>query len=146
MKSNNSKSDYHCWNFIKDEEVPYPSLNIIVRNFKNKNFLAIETKIDTGFNGVVGLTSNQLSELNIKSEGSTVVKTAGGERIVKFFKIQFSIPNTQFTDIKGVGIETPRSVIGRSILNLASWLYDGIHQEWCLIENVKRRSTTIFKN
>lgn len=129
--SNNN--NYKCWNFSEQEEVSYPILIINIRNSATKKNLEIITKVDTGFNGVIGLTKEQIEELKLESEGATVIRTASGRKAMKFYKIEFEIPGTEFEELRGIGIETPRAILGRTVLNLANWLYDGKNKQWCLL-------------
>ena len=84
----------------------------------------VDLKVDTGFNGVIGLTQTYINDLQLQDRGTTRVISAMGQGTLEFYEIEFSIPNTTFTELKAIAIKTPRSLIGRTILNLGSWLYD----------------------
>ena len=97
----------------------------------NDHMLIEKFKVDTGFNGVLGLSEDVIQKLQLESAGTTTVKTAGGERYVKYFKLELNIPNTNFGQLQGFCVQTPRLVVGRAVLNLGNWVYYGKKQELC---------------
>lgn len=131
--SSNDTSDYLCWDFSSAEEVSYPIIPVHVLNSKNNLSIRLEAKVDTGFNGVIGLTEDQINELQLQSRGSTMIRSAIGMKSLEFYELEFSIPGSNFSRLRGICIQTPRSLVGRTVLHLGSWLYDGKAEKWCLI-------------
>ena len=130
---NNYGSDSTCWSFSKDDQVPFPIIQGIIANTKTNNTLTIELKVDTGFNGVLGLAESAIKELQLTAGGHSMVRSATGEKRLEYYEVNLSIPKTPFWNMKAIAFKTPRPIIGRMLLNFGSWLYDGKNNNWCLL-------------
>ena len=126
-------SNAHCWEFATNESVPYPIVSMVIINPVTSVTHHIEAKVDTGFNGVIGLTPDQIQNLNLESEGMTTVQTASGTTSLSYFKAIFSIQDTSLMNLQGIILQTSRTLIGRTVLNLGSWYYHGVKQKWCFV-------------
>ncbi len=121
----------YCWSFSHEDAYPYPVMPIQVQNPVNNQILKKKFKVDTGFNGVLGLSEEIIGIIQLEPAGTTTVRTAGGEQYLKYFKLEFIIPNTNLGQIQGFCIQTPRPIVGRAVLNLGNWIYYGKKQELC---------------
>lgn len=130
----NHYAELTCWDFSAIENEAFPRMIIEAQNPATGTILALSSKVDTGFNGVLGFTRNEIDNLALEPEGMTTVMTASGPTHLRYYKIIFSIPNTSLTSLQGLVLETPRTLIGRTVLNLGVWLYDGVSGKWCFME------------
>ncbi|MHA2370426.1 MAG: hypothetical protein ACXADX_16545 [Candidatus Hodarchaeales archaeon] len=129
----NVADDAICWDFSDQDQIPYPILTLTVTNPTNSIVGKLDSKVDTGFNGALGLSESTIESLKLEPIGSTLIRTASGEKYVSYYKTVVSIPRTPFANLKTLALRTPRPVIGRAILNLGTWLYDGSYKKWCFI-------------
>ena len=132
VKSQKSQNNT-CWSFSNADQVVFAVVPIKVAKDATTTNNIIQCKVDTGFNGVIGIPKEIIDSLNFIAVGSLQIQTASGMGHVSYYHGYVSIENTKFENLKAIILQTPRPIIGRSLLNLGKWLYDGPNEKWCLI-------------
>ncbi len=87
LQLNNSEPDATCCRFSNDEQVPFPIIQGLITNLRTKSSISIKLKVDTGFNGVVGLPESAIKELQLTAGGHTMVRSATGEKRLGYYEI-----------------------------------------------------------
>ena len=79
------------------------------------------------------MPQEKISQLKLVSIGTIPIRTASGSTKVSYYNGIVSVEKTHLKGLKSVILQTPRPILGRTLLNLGSWLYDGIQSQWCLL-------------
>jgi predicted aspartyl protease len=122
-----------CWQFSNKDPVPFATIPITIEKPNNSDFVSVDCKVDTGFNGVIGLPNLYIHELGLIETGTIKIRTASGETFIPYYNGIISLKSTKLTNLKAIILKTPRPIVGRTLINLGSWLYDGPNQKWCLL-------------
>jgi len=122
-----------CWPFSEADPIPFAVISAEIKNSLTSEKFSLDCKVDTGFNGVIGLPNSFIKKLDLPEAGKLKIQTASGVTFTPYFNGIISIKSTELQDIKAIILKTPRPLVGRTLLNLGTWLYDGVNKKYCKI-------------
>ena len=119
-----------CWDFKDDEQPPYPTIEVTLLSPDRKT--TISPKVDTGFNGSLGIGKETVRRLRLSPRGTILVRTATGHSEVPVYVVGLSQPDLalKYTTL---AIGTERSLVGRRLLENKTWLLDCRERRFCII-------------
>lgn len=122
-----------CWSFSSKEKPDFPIIPIEIAFPVSESPLILDFKIDTGYAGVLGITTEVIEQLHLQNLGFATINTPTGEKNVPYYLLE--IENTQWglSRSKAYGIETPRLLAGRSLFKGKKILLDFEEQQSCIL-------------
>jgi len=113
------------WPFAMDEEPPYPSIPAQVANPEHPSRSEQEAfQIDTGFSGLIALSTGLLGALALKPLGRVPIRTAAGYTETLLYRVLFTQEDLGIANRGITAIGTVKSLLGRRLLEPNRWLLD----------------------
>ncbi|MHA1300751.1 MAG: hypothetical protein ACTSO9_15145 [Candidatus Helarchaeota archaeon] len=120
-----------CWDFGTSEDPSFPQIELKISSIDNDKYFSHSFKIDTGFNGTLGITSEIIRTVNLTPQGSILVNTAVGMKYMPYFPLKIMCEEINLKDSLIFAIATPRAISGRAFLKNRKWLLDFKSSKFC---------------
>lgn len=128
-----------CWDFSDHEDPPVPVIPLIISNPQNPQIQDKEIflKVDTGFNGAVGLLSKIINELQLQPWGKTDFSSATSDAKTTLYEIYVQHNSWKLNKSITYTLETKRALAGRILLAGKQWLMNFQDNKLCYLEQVE---------
>ncbi len=128
------KSANKCWDFGITEDPPFPQIEISLSSIETEEYFPLYFKVDTGFSGTLGITSQTVEDLKLMPGGSVPIRTAMGVFDTPIYPVKAECPKANIPSTLLYAIESPRAICGRTFLKEKSWLLDFEGSRFCYFE------------
>ncbi|MHA1652250.1 MAG: hypothetical protein ACTSYB_18865 [Candidatus Helarchaeota archaeon] len=126
--------DKICWDFGMNEDPPFPQIEISLSSLEYENYRSLYFKIDTGFSGTIGITSQIVRNLKLEPKGSIPIYTAVGIKDTPIYLVKAKCPLAKIPETLLYAIESPRAICGRVFLKNKIWIIDFKDLKFCYVE------------
>ena len=121
-----------CWNFSEDEKPMIPVIPITIISIEDKKS-ELFFKVDSGYAGALGITSEVTKKLNLIKMGMTKIMSPMGEKLVPYYQIYVENDEWGLKTSLAYAIETPRLLAGRSLFKGKKLMLDFEENKTCIL-------------
>ena len=123
-----------CWDFGRDEKPPYPTMEIFISDLRKEKATAkVASKVDTGFNGFLAISSGLVKKLGLKPFGTIPAATATAVAEVPIYRVLLTQRELNLSEKQVTALGTARNLAGRMLLKGNSWLMNFSNHKFYLV-------------